>query len=77
MSRIKNFSANHEASPEGSVYYWEHTEENLTVEVRDTGIKYVAYICTETDERQLLPLKDDPNEARKVAVTWMRQNPEP
>lgn len=76
MGRIKNYSANHE-EVDDAVYYWEHTEQDLAVEVRDTGIKYVAYVLTDCEERQLLPLQDKATEARKIAVTWMRQNPDP
>lgn len=76
MGRIKNYSACHDDA-ENAVYYWEHTESNLSVEVRESRIKYIAYVVVDGEDRQLLPLRNEADEARKIAVTWMRQNPTP
>jgi hypothetical protein len=75
MPPITNFSANHDESD--SEFFWKHDDKQLTVEVSKQKSKYRTIVSSEENTREIVPICDSCDGARKIAVSWMKNNPRP
>jgi len=77
MPRIKNYTAKHDTAD--NPYTWEHDSRQIKVSVVQQDTKYSVYVTNHQrkSQRQVAPISDDKNEVRKVAVSWMKNNPFP
>jgi hypothetical protein len=75
MPKIRNYKAVHGSSEH--IFEWEHTSEDVRVRVTDSGDKYHTVVSLYGENRQVVPLCTSKSAGRKVAVTWMKSNPEP
>lgn len=65
----KDFEEIHESSD--YPYAWQHMSNEFRVVVSKESSKWSPVIQTSDEEKRLYPLKDTPEEARIIAVTWM------
>lgn len=84
MPKIPNYTPIHEEEPYGG-YKWEHeTQDGMSVQVtknistnEDADDAYWrAEIWDYAHMRELGPLSKNKEDIRKVAVEWMRDNPD-
>lgn len=75
MPRINNFTAKHD-TPD-AVFFWDNADTDITVRVVKQDKKYRTIVSSENSSHQIVPLCNSRNEARKIAVTWMKNNPRP
>ena len=77
MPKIKNYNAKHDTAE--NPYRWEHSSGQLEVSVVQQNTKYSVYITNHqsNSQRQVAPISNDKDEVRKVAVSWMKNNPFP
>lgn len=80
MPKIFNYSPHHDASHING-YRWKHdSQEGLIVNVKENNNDNKSYWCIEiwdyTDKIELDTTSTNKSECRKMAVQWMKENPQ-